>query len=266
MYDPLDQKFFKDAPDEIRLPPGMTPLSSSARPLDMDVHADREIFVDRLLSTMLNEEKLKEKDSIADKLKYKKHQLEVASKQLRREAKAKREQNQPNGKQQRKKLVLTAKTKKRLGMFKLSKDAKLDYNKYLKINEVWCNYAAACLLTCLPKTMPTRDESEMGSILSEESALNCLKQIDYHGALLTVTRSNCRTLVGLSGVVLQDRRNVFFILNKNNEVKVVSKAGCLFEFELFGCVKMTLVGSNMMHKPEMRVTKHAKIKTKIDIV
>jgi ribonuclease P protein subunit POP4 len=262
MYEPLNSKELDEVAN-LNFPRRMVPISMSSRPLNMDVHEDRDIFVDQLLTSLLGEEKLKEKNSIAEKLKYKKHQLDVASKQLRKEAKAKREQNQPI---KRKKFVLTSKTKKKLGMYKINKNEKLDYNKYLKVNEIWNNYAASCLLTCMPKTLPDELESLEASILNEENALNCLKQIDYHGSILTVTRSNCRTLVGISGIVLQDKKNVFFLLNKDNEIKIISKAGSLFELELFGCVKLTLVGSNMLHKPEMRITKHARIKTKVDIL
>jgi ribonuclease P protein subunit POP4 len=267
MYEPLNSKLLDELADK-KVPKRMVSISTSSRPLNMDVHEDRDIFVDQLLTSLLGEEKLKEKSAIADKLKYKKHQLEVASKQMRKEAKAKREQNQPSKSwSQRKRLVLNSKTKKKLGMYKISKSDKLDYSKYLKTNEIWHNYAASCLLTCMPKTLPADEVKSLDvSMLNEESALNCLKQIDYHGSLLTVTRSNCRTLVGLSGIVLQDKKNVFLLLTRNNEIKIVSKAGSLFELELFGCVKITLVGSNMLHKPEMRITKHARIKTKVDIL
>merc|ERR1712150_401388 len=98
--------------------------------------------------------------------------------------------------------------------------------------------------------------------LNEENVLNCLKQLDYHGCDLTVTKSATKSLIGFNGLVLQDKKNVFYLLTKQNEIKIVPKCGSLFEFELMGFCKMTLVGSNICHRPEMRSTKHAKIKTK----
>ncbi|CAF0713545.1 unnamed protein product [Brachionus calyciflorus] len=127
------------------------------------------------------------------------------------------------------------------------------------MNEVWNTYASSCLLTCLSKNSQLENVS-----LDEENVLNCLKQIDYHGCFLTVTRSASKTQIGLSGIVLQDKRNVFFILCRDNSIKIIPKFGNLFEFEILGC-KFTLVGSNMCYRPEMRTTKHAKIKTKKNI-
>ena len=88
--------------------------------------------------------------------------------------------------------------------------------------------------------------------------------MDFHGCLLKVVSSNAKSLIGAKGIVLQDKRNVFFMLSSDSEVKIVPKAGNLFEFELFDC-SFRLVGSNLICKPEMRVTKHAKIKTKENI-
>ena len=89
--------------------------------------------------------------------------------------------------------------------------------------------------------------------------------LDYHGCHLTVTHSSSNYQIGLSGIVLQDRKNVFILITKENTIKIVQKNGNLFEFTLFGSIKMTLVGANFCHRPEMRNTKHAKIKTKLNI-
>lgn len=82
---------------------------------------------------------------------------------------------------------------------------------------------------------------------------------------MTVVSSKSRYLIGLSGIVIQEKKNVFFIVTKENKIKILPKMGNLFEFELFGSIKMTLVGSNMCFKPELRSTKHAKIKTRSNI-
>ena len=89
--------------------------------------------------------------------------------------------------------------------------------------------------------------------------------LDYHGCHLTVTQSTSKSQIGLSGIVLQEKKNVFFLLTKENKIIVVPKCKTLFEFKLFDNFKMTLVGSNMCYRTEMRSTKHAKIKTKINI-
>ena len=138
----------------------------------------------------------------------------------------------------------------------LQNPIKIEYSEFEKVNTLWKSYVNSCLLTCL--------HNEHSS-LSEENVLNCLKQIDYHGCLLSVAKSSTKSLFGMSGVVLQDRRNVFYLVTRDNQVKIVPKVGNLFEFELFNSAKITIVGSNMLYRPEMRITKHAKIKTKSNI-
>jgi ribonuclease P protein subunit POP4 len=224
----------------------------------------KEFLDDAFLAKYLGEEKLKEKFELREKIKHKRQQIELTSKHVRsdRQAKARRLEKKKAGKN---KLVLSCKMKKKLGMYKLDKNEKLEYEKYEAMNKLWRSYAYSCLLTCLPDNLDASRESQSSAgCLSEESVLNCLKQLDYHGCHLTVTRSNSKYQIGLSGFVLQDRKNVFFLLTKENKIKIVQKSGNLFELELFDC-KFTLVGANMCYKPEIRTTKHAKIKSKTNI-
>ena len=241
MYEPIDSEF--------------VPETETIENPNVNTTDEREKFVDNFLASNLNETKQREKETIKEKLKFKKHQLDVASKQLRKENKKKRDAialvQSDNTRTD-----LSRKLKKSLQMYKLNKNEKLDYSKYEEINRLWNCYANSCLMTCLT---PNNN-------LSEENVLNCLKQLDYHGCHLTVSRSSSKHLIGLNGIVLQDRKNVFFILTKENQIKILPKENNLFEFNLIDSnFRMTLVGSNMMLRPEMRTTKHAKIKTRINI-
>lgn len=246
MYEQIDKEFVD----------GKTISNINTQSLSLNTNEDRDIFVDALLTNFLGDEKIKEKESLAVKIKYKRHQLEMNTKHLKKEDKTRKGVKVKT----KKGLVLNSKLKKSLKLYKLDKNEKLDYGKYEKMHESWQAYASSCLLTCLPKGAEESSEN----LLNEENVLNCLKQIDYHGAYLTVTRSNSKFLIGLSGIVLQDKKNVFYLLTKESNIKIVPKIGSLFEFELFGC-KFTLVGANMCYRPEMRTTKHAKIKTKQNI-
>ena len=253
MYEPIDAEFLDSSHEQSDAPMPAAFLSNE----------EREMFTDKFLSKYLGEAKLREKDSLRDKIKYKKHQLELATKHMRAEEKKKRQSiagEDQASKGKKKKLVLSCKLKKSLRMHRLNKEDRLDYSKYEAINHLWQSYAHSCLLTCLP---PAKDMDKLS--LSEENVLHCLKVLDYHGCHLTVTHSSSKCQIGLSGIVLQDKRNVFFLISKDNTIKIVPKSGTIFEFTLFESIKMTLVGSNMCFRPEMRNTKHAKIKTKLNI-
>jgi ribonuclease P protein subunit POP4 len=255
MYEPINQEFLNSSQhDDCPMPPSACLTNE-----------EREAFADSFLSKYLGEEKMREKDSLRDKIKFKRQQLELATKHLRIQAKKKqtnlaKHAESQDSKLKKKKLILTCKLKKSLRMYKLNKRDHLDYKKYEAINELWKNYAQSCLLTCLPSKLNVDS-----FCLSEESVLNCLKVLDYHGCHLTVTHSGSKSQIGLTGIVLQDKRNVFFLVTKENKIIILPKSGNLFEFKLFDKFKMTLVGSNMCYRPEMRSTKHAKIKTKLNI-
>jgi hypothetical protein len=51
---------------------------------------DRDIFINSMLGEYLGPEKLKEKEQIADKIKFKRHQLELVKQKLQTKTKAKK--------------------------------------------------------------------------------------------------------------------------------------------------------------------------------
>ena len=265
MYEPLDAVFAESAASANRGDTAANDCEMQAlQQSEMCNNQDREQFVDALLSEYLGAEKMREKDSLRDKIKYKHQQIESTSKHIRQERKEKARKAagavSKSSAKYSKKLHLTCKQKRMLGLYKLNRKEKLDYSKYESINRLWRSYATSCLITCLPQNNPVPVSFQ----LSEESVLNCLKQMDYHGCCLTVTRSNVKSQVGMSGIVLQDKKNVFFVVDRKGDVKILKKSGSLFELELLDC-KFTLVGANMCYRPEMRTTKHAKIKVKTNI-
>ena len=51
-----------------------------------------------------------------------------------------------------------------------------------------------------------------------------LMNADLHAALLHVTQSRCSSLVGISGIVLQETKNAFVLVTCDNQLK--SKYDC----------------------------------------
>ena len=165
MYEPIDQEFLVQShePSDVKLP------SSSF------TNEERDFITDSLLSKYLGEDKLKEKDSLRDKIKFKKHQLELATKHLRKAKQIQANSSatiNKDSKFKRKNLILNCKIKKSLRMYRLNKNEKLDYKKYEVVNSLWKNYAHSCLLTCLPTNLDNFS-------LNEENVLNCLKVISH---------------------------------------------------------------------------------------
>lgn len=211
-----------------------------------DTNEERHKILDKFLSENLKPEKLKEKQVLCEKLKYRRHQLEVATKELKDELKERK-------KQSKKRNALTSKMKKSLNLYKLDTTQLKSYEKFLSMNKLWTQYITKTFLT------------ENIDNLNEMSVLNLLKHADYHGAIIQVIKSKCKTLIGLKGIVLQDKRNVFIILTEKNQLKTIPKVDNLFQIEVHQ-VKFTLIGSNMCVKPELRTTKFIKPKTDTNII
>ena len=241
--------------------------SEDSQKATLNTNAEREQFVNELLDTYLSREKIKEKEKLCESIKFKRHQIDEVV--TRRAKKGKTQSALASGVslqsshnyKQIKELKINAKARKELKIYKVDGKEKIDYEKYKQANQLWKAYAISCLLDGLK---PSNNETTTS--LNKDHILNTLKQIDYHGCHLTVAKSICKTQVGVRGFVLQERKNVFVLVNEQNEVKYIPKKGTLFEFGLFDeSDQIVLCGSNMIYRPDMRQTKHAKIKTKTDI-
>lgn len=55
-----------------------------------------------------------------------------------------------------------------------------------------------------------------------------LSSAEFHGAKVEVVRSHCPSRVGISGIVVRDRKYVMEVITKKNKVKMVPKEGTTF--------------------------------------
>ena len=46
-----------------------------------------------------------------------------------------------------------------------------------------------------------------------------LLKADFHGSCVTVQKSKCPSYIGVSGIVLQETRNMFKVITKDDQVK-----------------------------------------------
>jgi len=61
-----------------------------------------------------------------------------------------------------------------------------------------------------------------------------LLKADYHGSIITVTRAKCPSLVGASGIVLQETKNTLKIITKDDRLKSKCTGGCTHNWEICG--------------------------------
>ena len=106
---------------------------------------------------------------------------------------------------------LTSKERKEL--FKL-KSKHIDFNLLLPLYDLWKKYMTNVLQ----------------SIKNANDLMKLIK-CDYHGALVSVVAAKNTSLVGLTGIILQETKLTFKLVSENNRVSVIPKSGCIFAFE-----------------------------------
>ncbi|MEM4221941.1 MAG: ribonuclease P protein subunit [archaeon] len=70
------------------------------------------------------------------------------------------------------------------------------------------------------------------------------------GEKLTVIKSTCPELVGLSGIVVDETMNTFKIETIKKEEKIIPKKCCIFEIS-----GVVIDGSEILYRPEDRLKK-----------
>ena len=103
---------------------------------------------------------------------------------------------------------LSAKAKRISGIYDIPDDQK-KYDIYVPLHSMWLGYMREVL---------GLKEGEKGFITAR-SAGSKLVSADYHGAEVTVVRSRCVGMVGLTGIVVRDTKFTFQVITKKNELK-----------------------------------------------
>lgn len=97
----------------------------------------------------------------------------------------------------------------------------LNFETFKKLNKIWNDYVT----TLLSKDDPT-NPAHNASICSK------LTKAELSGAYITVCNSKNPTMIGLSGIVARESQRCLFVINSENVVKNLLKAGSVFEVRL----------------------------------
>lgn len=84
-----------------------------------------------------------------------------------------------------------------------------------------------------------------------------LVKTDLHGSKMSVIKSRCSTLVGISGIVVMDTKNVLKILGKDDHLRTVPKSECVFSMK-FGSMEFIIFGKHLCIRPAERSVKKIK--------
>lgn len=133
---------------------------------------------------------------------------------------ARRKERERKAKERKKALKpkpLSAKQRRKLGLYDVPRDGQ-KYATFVPLHNLWLGYIIEILGT----------EVYTGG----QGAASKLSSADMHGAEVEVVRSGCVGRVGIKGIVIKDARFVFEVITPKNKVKLVPKEGTLFRVEV----------------------------------
>lgn len=148
---------------------------------------------------------------------------------------------------------LSRKEMKNLGLYSLPRESINQYSDYKILNKLWIGYMQEQLgedFKQLEKSLTAADPHyDMMSGMIHKS--------DFHGSKIKVIQSKCPSLVGHKGIVIMETKETFNILSKDNILRVIPKATCLFELK-WKKVRFTIFGKHIKMKSAERSVKKLK--------
>ena len=144
---------------------------------------------------------------------------------------------------------LTSRDKRKLGLFKLPKNQ--SYESFIPLHNLWRDYMKE-----------TIDFSKITEENKTSTAQKKLLKADYHGAIVTVTKSKTPSLIGQTGIIIQETKNVFKIATRDDKLKTIPKENSIFTMELEGHV-LDIKSSDFRYTAAERTHRKFKFKPRL---
>lgn len=122
--------------------------------------------------------------------------------------------NKQNKKRRCKGKLLSSRKRMQLGLRKIGCKNDMKYVDLLPLNQLWLKYMQQVLGTKFFFNIPKDPIDPNWETVNQQ-----LIKADFHGAEIAVLASKCPSLVGLSGIVIQDTKNTFRICGKDNIIR-----------------------------------------------
>lgn len=148
--------------------------------------------------------------------------------------------------------LLTSRKRMQIGLRKINCTGDMKYTDVLPLNQLWLNYMQQVLGTKNFTNIP-KDPTDP----NWENVNQQLIKADFHGAEISVVRSKCPSLVGLSGIVIQDTKNTFRICAKDNVIRTIPKDVTVMNIYLKE-IKLEFFGKDLSIRPTERTIKKFK--------
>ena len=160
--------------------------------------------------------------------------------------------NKLNKKRRCKGKLLSSKKRMQLGLRKIGCKNDMKYVDLLPLNQLWLKYMQQVLGTKFFSNIPKDPIDPNWETVNQQ-----LIKADFHGAEISVLASKCPSLVGLSGIIIQDTKNTFRICGKDNIIRTIPKDVVIMNIYLKE-VKLEFFGKDLSIRPTERTMKKFK--------
>ncbi|XP_026531695.1 ribonuclease P protein subunit p29 [Notechis scutatus] len=145
---------------------------------------------------------------------------------------------------------LSAKQRREMRLFEIAPEQQR-YEMFIPLHELWKQYIRELCNGLKPDAQTQMIQTK-------------LLKADFHGALVTVTKSKCPSYVGVTGIILQETKYVFKIITKEDRLKVIPKRNNIFSIEMDGFVSY-IYGSRIQFRASERSAKKFKGQGTMDL-
>ncbi|KAK2580258.1 hypothetical protein KPH14_012509 [Odynerus spinipes] len=150
------------------------------------------------------------------------------------------------------KKFLTTRKRMLLGLGKISCNSGLKYTDLLPLHQLWLKYIQSVLGD---KFSPTETHNPIDA--NWENINQQLMKADFHGAKISVVKSKCPSLVGISGIIVQDTKNTFRICGMDNIMRTLPKDAIVIKLYLHE-LTLQIFGKQLSIRPTERTVKKFK--------
>jgi ribonuclease P protein subunit POP4 len=202
---------------------------------------DRNDFISSLVHTLVQSDPIKQ-TSLIESLRHQQQIIGTNSKNIHQFSRQKRKHLSRKG---NKLLSKTIKKVRHDARQIRTTELQTNYKNYLFMNDLWKQYITELL----------KDTT------NNESILQRILTADYHGCLIRVVKAKNQSLIGKEGIVIQETKNMFIIIEeKKNRKCSILKKDCLFSMDVkIGDSIQTICvsGAAIALRPEQRGQKRS---------
>jgi ribonuclease P protein subunit POP4 len=202
---------------------------------------DRNDFISSLIHTLVQSDSNKQ-SSLIESLRHQQQIIGTNSKNLHQFSRQKRKHLSRKGNKLLSKTIQKVRHDARQVR---STELQTNYTNYIFMNDLWKQYIAELVK----------------DIKNDEAILQRMIAADYHGCLIRVVQAKNQSLIGKEGIIIQETRNMFIIVEKSkNRRCAILKKDCLFSMDInVGDKERTVFvsGAAISVRPEQRGQKRS---------